>query len=174
MYAYDLLAFDASYTTERERECRAARESDLDAMLAIERASFEYPWSRDDFEFCLNSERCEALVVEREGVIVGYEIFETRRESIRLLSCAIAEPERRHGHGSALLEQVISRLSGRRIEVVCVVRERNLPAQLFLRRLGFRSHWIARRFYSSSTEDAYRMTFRLDESVSESSTRRAG
>ncbi|MBQ9371734.1 MAG: GNAT family N-acetyltransferase [Thermoguttaceae bacterium] len=176
MYAYDLLAFDAAYCSEYERQFRPACDADVDAMLAIERESFEFPWSREEFEFCLHSNRCDAIVVERDGAILGYVAYELRRDSIRLLSCAIAEPERRRGLGSALVERLISRLGGRRSEIACLVRERNLPAQLFLRRLGFRSHWVARRFYTSAPEDAYRMTYQLDDAVALPSpdVRRAG
>lgn len=165
MNNYDLLAFDSSFAAvDSSLSCREVSESDFDAVLDIESASFEFPWSRQDFEFCLDLEQCGALVAECNGKIVGYVVYEARRNSVRLLSCAVVESERRSGVGSFLLHQLADRLGKNRSQIVCIVRERNVTAQLFLRSLGFRAQWINRRFYSSAEEDAYRMTWRLDNS----------
>lgn len=163
----DLLSFDASYSKSRmETSCRSVEESDLDEILEIERASFEFPWSRQDFEFCLRLNRCDAFVASRDGKIVGYLVYETRRSSVRLLSCAVLESARRSGIGAFLMRELASRMDESRSEVVCMVRERNVAAQLFLRSLGFRAQWINRKFYSSAEEDAYRMTWKVDDARS--------
>lgn len=175
--SYDLLTFDASWVrSDVETSCRKYRESDLDDVLNIESASFEYPWSRRDFEYCLTLDRCGVLIAERKGVIVGYLVYEARRKSIRLLSCAVAESERRSGVGSFLLRELAARFGATRSEIVCFVRERNVPAQLFLRRQGFRAQWIKRSFYSSAEEDAYQMTWRIDDDyyLADSENRQAG
>lgn len=159
---YDLLSFDPYYAKFEEISCRDARDSDVDAILAIESASFEFPWSRQDFDFCLTLDRCGALVAERGGRIVGYLVYETRRHSIRLLSCAVEESERRSGVGSALLYELMGRPGATRTEIACFVRERNVAAQLFLRKIGFCAQWVSRRFYSAAEEDAYRMSWKID------------
>ncbi len=134
---------------------------DFDALLALEREAFEFPWTRDEFERCVRTRNFGGLVVERDGEPVGYLCFEARRRSIRLLSCAVAKTERRRGVGTLLTRALIGRLDERRSELVCVVRERNLTAQLFLRSLGFRAVAVRRGYYLQTNEDAYRMTRRV-------------
>jgi ribosomal-protein-alanine N-acetyltransferase len=45
---------------------------------------------------------------------------------------------------------------------VLEVRETNLPAQLFVRSLGFRATSVLKDFYQDSTEDAYLMQFHAE------------
>jgi ribosomal protein S18 acetylase RimI-like enzyme len=71
-----------------------------------------------------------------------------------------------------LTRALIERLDERRSKIVCVVRERNLTAQLFLRSLGFRAVWVARGYYFKTNEDAYRMTYRADVAVANEETNR--
>ena len=163
VYAYDLLSFDPVYSDENDLHCRPARESDLDSMLAIEESSFEFPWSRDDFLFCLRASRCEAIVIERDAAVVGYAIYERRSSSIRLLSLAVAAVARRHGVGAALFGALVALLDDKRREIVCTASERNVVARRFLQRLGFRSRWVERKFYREIDCAAHRMVFSLDE-----------
>ena len=175
-YERDLLSF-AEASRGVRFALRAAHDEDVDAMLAIEERSFEYPWSREDFEFCLHSNRCEAIVATRDGETAGYAIYELGRACARLISCATAESSRRQGCGSSLVECVASRLDARRREIACVVREGNEVARLFLRSQGFRERWVERRYYSGVKENALRMSRRLDDNfalATSSSTRRVG
>ncbi|MBP3557473.1 MAG: GNAT family N-acetyltransferase [Thermoguttaceae bacterium] len=152
-------------STENALRLRWLCRRDFGALLALERAAFEFPWTRDEFEYCLRTRNFGGLVVERNGEPLGYLCFEARKRSFRLLSCAVAESERRQGLGTLLARALIDRLDERRSKIVCVVRERNLAAQLFLRRLGFRAVWVARDYYFKTNEDAYRMTYRADVAV---------
>ena len=155
----------ASASTDEGLRLRWLCRRDFGALLALERAAFEFPWTRDEFEYCLRTRNFGGLVVERDGEPTGYLFFEARKRSFRLLSCAVAESERRRGVGTLLVRTLIERLDARRSKIACVVRERNLAAQLFLRRLGFRAVWEARDYYFKTNEDAYRMTYRADVAV---------
>lgn len=165
MNNHELLSFDPSYCrANSETIVRHFSHDDLGAILAIESDSFEFPWSSADLEFCLSLDRCGCLVAERDGDVVGYLIYERRNRTVRLLSCAVLDTERRSGVGSALLRELAEEFGASRSEIVSFVRERNVVAQVFLRSVGFRAQWINRRYYSSADEDAYRMTWRLDGS----------
>ena len=160
---HELLSFDPSYCrANSETVVRHFSHDDLDAILSIESDSFEFPWSSKDLEFCLSLDRCDCLVAERDGDVVGYLIYERRNRTVLLLSCAVLDTERRSGVGSALLRELAEEIRSSRSEIVSVVRERNVVAQVFLRSVGFRAQWIKRQYYSSADEDAYRMTWRLD------------
>ncbi len=136
---------------------------DLDDVLRIEEQAFEYPWTRDEFEYCLNSEECKGFVVERENKLVGYLFYEVKNGFYRLLSFAVDELERRRGVGSFMLGVIFDKLNAGRSEVSCFVSEKNAQAQLFLRSLGFRDVRIAKRFYRATNENACRMIFRRNE-----------
>ncbi len=159
-------------STESALRLRWLCRRDFGALLALERAAFEFPWTRDEFEYCLRTRNFGGLVVERDGEPLGYLCFEARKRSFRLLSCAIAESERGRGLGTLLIRALIERLDARRSKIVCVVRERNLTAQLFLRSLGFRAVWVARGYYFKTNEDAYRMTYRADVAVANDASER--
>ena len=177
MNNHELLSFDPSYRRSSSPTIfRDFSPKDIDAVLAIESDSFEFPWSGKDFNFCLSLDRCGCLVAEREGDVVGYAVYERRDRTIRLLSCAVLDTERRSGVGSALLRELAERFGTSRSEIVGVVRERNVVAQVFLRSVGFRAKWINRKYYSSADEDAYRMTWSIAdvESYDPAVVRRAG
>jgi ribosomal-protein-alanine N-acetyltransferase len=59
-----------------------------------------------------------------------------------------------------MMEKLVGKLSpDRRSRIVLEVRETNLPAQLFIRSLGFRAISVLKDFYQDTTEDAYLMHF---------------
>jgi [ribosomal protein S18]-alanine N-acetyltransferase len=60
----------------------------------------------------------------------------------------------------------------RRDRILLEVRERNLPAQVFFRSLGYRAISVLKDFYEDSTEDAYLMQFLSAESASVAMPRR--
>ncbi len=162
MNNHDLLAFDPSYCRANSPTIiRNFTRDDVPAILAIERDTFEYPWTVQEFDFCMSLDRCGCLVAEREGDVVGYVVYERRNRTARLLSVAVLDTERRSGVGSALLRELAALVGASLSEIVGVVRERNVVAQVFLRSVGFRAKWIKRKYYSAADEDAYRMTWSL-------------
>lgn len=139
---------------------------DMPSVLRIENASFEYPWTEEDFLSCLRMRSCVGIVAEDiDGNIAGFAIYDLEKSEVRVLSLAVAAERRRDGVGRAIVEKVIykSVASGRN-GVVAEVRETNLQAQLFFRKMGFRAVAIVKEFYEDTNEDAYRMEY-LHESV---------
>jgi ribosomal-protein-alanine N-acetyltransferase len=135
---------------------------DLPEVLAIERASFEFPWSEREFTQCLSRPNCVGMVAQYEEQIVGYMIYELGKSKIHLLNLAVAPSLRRRGIGSQMVAKLISKLNPeRRNKISLEVRETNLPAQLFFRANGFRAVSILHNFYEDSPEDAYLMQFVL-------------
>jgi ribosomal-protein-alanine N-acetyltransferase len=60
-----------------------------------------------------------------------------------------------------MLGKLIAKLSSqRRTRILLEVRETNLAAQLFFRKVGFRAVSVLRDFYEDTTEDAYLMQYR--------------
>ena len=135
---------------------------DMAEILDIERASFEYPWSEDEFIRCLRQRNCIGMIAELKERVVGYMIYEMGPQWFQILNLAVDAEYRRHGVGRVLVQRLINKLSPRRRHRITLhVRETNLPAQLFFKAIGFRAKAILHDHYPDTAEDAYLMTYEL-------------
>jgi len=80
---------------------------DMPEVLQIERHSFDYPWTEDDFFNCLRQRNCIGMVAEHGDRVVGFMIYELHKTRIHVLNFAVAEAHRHCGVGS----QMIAKLS---------------------------------------------------------------
>lgn len=143
---------------------------DMQSVLEIERQSFEFAWSEDDFIRCLRQRNCIGMVAERNEEIVGFMIYELHKNNLHILNFAVHRDYRRHGVGRNMIEKLIAKLAfQRRNRIMLEVRESNLDAQLFFRSIGFRAISVLRDFYEDTTEDAYLMQYRYVAQTDESS-----
>jgi ribosomal-protein-alanine N-acetyltransferase len=136
---------------------------EMPAVLEIERSSFEFPWSEEDFLRCLRSRNCIGMVAvdEADRDVLGFMVYELHATRLHLLNLAVATEHRRTNVGRTMMEKLKRKLSAnRRRRVVTVVRETNLAAQLFFRSCGFRATGILRDHYEDTTEDGYTFTYR--------------
>jgi [ribosomal protein S18]-alanine N-acetyltransferase len=133
---------------------------DMNEVLGIEQEAFEFPWSEEDFTRCLRQRNCIGMVAEIADSVVAFMIYELHRTRLHVLNVAVARSHRRLGIGTQMMRKLAGKLSpDRRDRIVLEVRERNLPAQLFLRTQGFRAVSVLKDFYQDTTEDAYLMQF---------------
>lgn len=138
---------------------------DMNEVLEIERDSFEFPWTEEDFLCCLRQRNCIGMVAEHNNQIVGFMIYELHKSKLQILSFAVASEARRSDVGAQMATKLIDKLSQqRRKEILLEVRETNLAAQLFFKKQGFRACSVLRAHYDDTTEDAYVMRYRLYES----------
>ncbi len=153
---------------ETEVQFRWMVRRDLPAVLEIERQSFEYAWTEEDFLRCLEQRNCVGTVVRVDDQIVGYMIYQMHKNRIHLLNFAVAPQWRRKGVGTQMIQRLKKRLvqQGRQ-RITLEVRETNLPAQLFFRHCGFRAICVLHGFYENTTEDAYLMQYRHRPSLKE-------
>jgi ribosomal-protein-alanine N-acetyltransferase len=137
-------------------------------VLNIEEVSFEFPWSEDDFIRCLRQRNCIGMVAEHDENVVGFMIYELHKTRLHVLNFCVSPEYRRRGVGSQMINKLVGKLSHqRRTRIMLEVRETNLSAQLFFRRLAFRAISVLRDFYEDTAEDAYLMQFRYQPTVSE-------
>lgn len=144
---------------------------DMPSVLAIEEASFEFPWSEEEFIRCLRQRNCIGMVAERDDEVVGFMIYELHKNRLHLLNFAVCPSARRQNVGSRMLEKLSSKLSSdRRNRILLEVRETNLDAQLFFKSLNFRAISVLRDYYEDTTEDAYLMQYRYRPTTEEMQT----
>jgi [ribosomal protein S18]-alanine N-acetyltransferase len=146
---------------------------DLDEVLCIERSSFEFPWTEEEFLCCLQQRNCIGTVAELDHEIVGFMLYELHQSMLRILNFAVSPSLRRNGIGAQMVQRLVDKLSQqRRREIVLEVRETNLDAQLFFADCDFRALSVLRNHYDDTLEDAYYMRYSLNQKAALASTNR--
>lgn len=154
------MSIQADRSIRTRLDLRWMLERDLAEVLAIEQASFAFPWGEADFVQLLCRRNCTGMVAEFGDHVVGMYIYMYHRDRIELLNLAV-QPEFRHrGVGRQMIETLAGKLSPeRRNHIVLCVRETNLPGQLFFRAVGFRAAAVLRGHFQDTGEDAYGMEY---------------
>ena len=114
---------------------------DMPEVLAIEHASFEFPWCEEEFLRVLRQRNCIGMVAEYGERVVGFMIYELHKNKLHVLDFATHPEFRRQGVGHQMVAKLVGKLSShRRTRIALYVRETNLPAQLFFRDPGLPRH----------------------------------
>jgi ribosomal-protein-alanine N-acetyltransferase len=134
---------------------------DLEAVVAIEQASFANPWTRAMFEHELeHAEISRTLVIRTPAVsVAGFCIFWVIFDEIHINNLAIRPECRRTGLGRALLRAALEDAAargGRRAALE--VRRSNSSAIRLYESFGFRSAGVRASYYSNPVEDALVLT----------------
>lgn len=140
---------------------------DLDEVLAIERVSFQTPWSRGAFQYELTQNRVARCLVVREGrALSGYLcLWEIGRE-IHVTNVAVDPARRRRGLARLLLGTVLEDARVRAVELVFLeVRPTNMDAVRLYESLGFRVIGRRKGYYFDTGEDALVMEATLTGSM---------
>lgn len=134
---------------------------DIQQVLDIERKSFEFLWTEENFYYCYERKNCAIMVAERaKAAIAGFMAYERRRRKILLLNFAVHPDCRRRGVGKQMIDMLIKIMDCSEKKAISLnVRETNLHAQLFFREMGFKVTDILHNFYDDTTEDAYLMQY---------------
>ena len=129
---------------------------DLDAVAAIEAATFPTPWSRDSFRQELERNvAARYLVAEMDGQVIGYAGAWIILDESHITNIAIEESRRGLGYGRALTTALMQYLSNLGAAYATLeVRRSNLRAQNLYKSLGFVELGVRKRYYEDNREDA--------------------
>jgi ribosomal-protein-alanine N-acetyltransferase len=129
----------------------------IDAVLAIEEASFSNPWTREMYlaelenpgvSFCY-------LAYDAERRPIGFCSFWRVLDELHINNLAVVPEQRRTGVASALLAFVLkegAELGARRATLE--VRRSNDPARYLYEQFGFTVAGVRRGYYTRPVEDA--------------------
>jgi len=144
---------------------RPAAPEDLDAIMALERASFPTDaWSEAMMREELASPHGWYVVVEEAGRLVGYAGLRAARGAMDadIQTIAIAEAGRGRGRGRALLRELLAEAANRTVrEVFLEVRADNPVAQALYVSEGFVEVARRPRYYQPDDVDAIVMKLDL-------------
>ncbi len=141
---------------------RDATESDIDAVLDIERLSFSDPWCREAFCTNLREDCIFSLVCDGEKA-VGYEILAVIPPEGELYNIAVHPDCKGLGYAQRLYFETESRAYQKGVRTVYLeVREGNLRARKFYEKLGFTNIGIRKNYYHQPTENAVLMSKNIE------------
>lgn len=136
---------------------RTIRQGDLPAILAIERASFDSPWSIAMFISELSRLESICLAAIAGDQPIGYLVCGRYERIWHLNNIAVRAGRRRQGLGTRLLEAMLDRV-GPEAEVTLEVRPSNRAAIAMYEEHGFRLAGRRPGYYPDNREDALIMT----------------
>jgi ribosomal-protein-alanine N-acetyltransferase len=144
-------------------------ETDIDAILAIERQSFQRTWQRSSFLGELVCDYAYPYTIRCEegsnpAQIIAYICFRIITDEMHLLKIAVAPQWRRRGVASKLLGKCFAlALEKGAGSVILEVRPSNKSAISLYHKLGF--HLVEKRknYYTETKEDALILKKNLKE-----------
>jgi ribosomal-protein-alanine N-acetyltransferase len=141
---------------------RPIKPADLDEIMAIERASFPFPWSPRFFLQEIQVPCARSVLAQADGKIVGYVLFWLLPDEVDIHNIAVRSEYRRRGIGRMLLQQVVAAARKRQSNRVTLeVRKSNIAAQTLYRSAGFAMTGVRKGYYSDNGEDALAMAFEM-------------
>jgi ribosomal-protein-alanine N-acetyltransferase len=119
-------------------DVRGMHPRDVPAVLAIEQASYGYPWSERIFRDCLRVGYPGWVATDMADAVVGYGLLSGAVGEAHVLNLCVAPDYRGHGVADLILEAQISHATARRAEQVLLeVRTSNKAARRLYKRRGF-------------------------------------
>ena len=146
---------------------RPMRESDLDAVLAIERSAYAFPWTLGIFRDCLLA-NYPAWVLAQDGRLLGYGVVSLAADEAHVLNLCTAPEVQGRGHGRRLLRALLQVARGRGARRVFLeVRPSNAAAIALYHDEGFNEIGRRPRYYPAHNgrEDALVMALELLDEV---------
>ncbi|HDS1103309.1 MAG: ribosomal protein S18-alanine N-acetyltransferase [Stenotrophomonas sp.] len=142
---------------------RALRESDLNAVMAIELRGYPFPWTRGIFIDCLRA-GYPGLAMERDGQLIGYGVLSLAADEAHVLNICIDPLAQSRGLGRQLLRALVQLARDRGAQRVFLeVRPSNTPALALYHSEGFNEIGRRPRYYPAAQgrEDAVVMAIEL-------------
>ncbi|KAF1697820.1 ribosomal-protein-alanine N-acetyltransferase [Pseudoxanthomonas jiangsuensis] len=147
----------------RSWRLRAIREGDLDAVMAIERRAYPFPWTRGIFRDCLLAGYPALLALEDDRP-AGYGVMSIAADEAHILNLCSAPERQSRGLGRHLLRALLRMARDQGAQRVFLeVRPSNPPAIALYHSEGFNEIGRRPRYYPAheGREDAIVMAMEL-------------
>ena len=147
--------------TQSRPHIRPMTADDLDAVLAIEQASFPTPWRWEHFKHEIAAPHSFPFVAEHNGIIFGYVCLMSLFEEAQVLDIAVAPEQRGRGIARLLMNHAISVAREKEAEVLALeVRASNISAITLYEQCGFVRTGVRSKYYEG-VDDAVLMEIDL-------------
>lgn len=139
--------------------------ADTAAVIAVERAAYEFPWTEGIFRDCIRVGYV-CRVVELAGRVGGYGVMTVGAGEAHLLNLCVRSDLRRHGIGRGLLELLLEHARAQGVaDLFLEVRPSNPDAIRLYVAMGFQQIGVRRAYYQAvgGREDALVYRLRLSQ-----------
>jgi len=146
----------SAVVTIRAPALRPMRKSDLNDVLAVEQAAYEFPWSLGIFRDCLRI-GYDCYVYQMPHGLMGHGIMSVAMGECHLLNICVHPDYQRQGYGRQMVEYLLAQARSRNAVVALLeVRVRNVAAYRLYTALGFDEIGVRKAYYPahSGREDA--------------------
>ncbi len=137
-------------------EIRQMTEADVPAVVAVERSSYQFPWSEGIFRDCVRvGYTCRVATIG--DIIIGHGIMSVGAGEAHILNLCVGEAFRCRGIGRRLLDFLLDRAAAAGMdEAFLEVRPSNTAAIRLYQSMGFAHVGIRRGYYQAvgGREDA--------------------
>lgn len=144
---------------------RKIQYEDIDAVSALENASFSMPWPRSAFEEIVEKEDADYFVAldEAKQIVGGLVLFIIAGDEGDITNVAVKKEFQNRGIAQKLLRYALEegRKNGVK-EFTLEVRISNAPAIRAYEKVGFVSEGVRPKFYEKPVEDGLIMWLRED------------
>ncbi|TWH03608.1 ribosomal-protein-alanine N-acetyltransferase [Pseudoxanthomonas taiwanensis J19] len=150
-------------TARPQWRLRAMREGDLDAVMAIEKRAYPFPWTRGIFRDCLLA-GYPALLALQDDQPAGYGVMSIAADEAHVLNLCTAPERQSRGLGRYVLRALLRMARDRGAHRVFLeVRPSNPPAIALYLSEGFNEIGRRPRYYPAHNgrEDALVMAMEL-------------
>ena len=140
--------------------------ADLDAVHTIERAAYDFPWTRGILADCLKSGYSSWICEARLGELAGYCFLSMGAGEGHILNVCVAPSWRGHGAGRHMVSQLLTIARAANLgEMFLEVRPSNRAAISLYKSFGFSRIGIRPQYYRARTgrEDAWVFSLLLDD-----------
>lgn len=144
------------FAAAADARIRPMRAADVPAVVLIERAAYQFPWSEGIFRDCLRVGYVCRVVVDGEDV-VGYGVMSVGAGEAHVLNLCITEGQRCRGLGRQLLRSLLEcAAAAAAAEAFLEVRPSNTTAIRLYLAMGFEQVGMRRGYYQAvnGREDA--------------------
>ena len=133
-------------------------ESDLDEVVIIERAAYEFPWSRGNFADALRNGYFGVCLRHVTGTLIGYCVLMPVVDEMHLLNLCVAPQAQGAGAGLTLLREAVRITRAERLDgMLLEVRPSNHRAVRLYEQFGFTAIGRRKNYYPArhhTREDA--------------------
>ena len=120
----------------------------LDAVMAIEAAAYEFPWSRGNFIDSIAAGYAAEVLIDAQGATLGYFVAMGGVDEMHLLNITVAPAMQRLGHARRMLDALIALCRHDRARQLWLeVRESNANARAIYTHLGFVQMGVRKGYY---------------------------
>lgn len=153
-----------SAVLDHEAHVRTMNERDIEAVLGIERAAYDFPWSANIFTECMKAGYvCRVCL---SGIdVVGYGIMSVGAGESHIMNLCVHPDQSGNGYGSFLMEDLLAIARRSRVRIAFLeVRTSNRRAHSLYQHLGFNEIGVRKNYYPAKKgrEDAYVLAKTMD------------